>query len=171
MAQSMARWVNFWNDHAPAEAGLEQHGGQVRGGVGVRDRAADRAPVPDLRVTDLPRRVREQRHFAGQDVGVLHVVVSGQGADRDVGAFVVDVRQVVQTAEVDDHLGCGQPQLHQRQQRVTAGQELRVVAVFGRQAHRLLDRACPLVAECGRDHADTSAGASAAARAARTMLW
>ena len=37
----------------------EQHGGQVRGGVGVRDRAADRAPVPDLRVTDLPGRVRE----------------------------------------------------------------------------------------------------------------
>src|SRR6185312_874652 len=120
---------------------------------------------------DLPGRVGEQRHLAGQNLGVLDVVVPGQGADCDVGALVVNVRQVVQAAQVDDHLGGGQPQLHQRQQRVTAGQELRVVAVFGREAERLFDRACPLVAERGRDHADTSAGASAAASAALTMLW
>ena len=37
----------------------------------MRDRAADRAAVPDLRVADLPGGVREQRHLAGQKFGVL----------------------------------------------------------------------------------------------------
>ena len=69
----------------------EQHRGQVRGGVGVRQRAADRAPVPDLRVADLAGRVGEQRQLARQQAGVRHVVVAGQGADRDVAALVADV--------------------------------------------------------------------------------
>ncbi len=94
----------------------EQHRGQVRGRVGVRDRAADGAAVPDLRVADLARRVREQRHLTGQQRGAVHVVVPGQRADRDVRALVGDVRQVVQPAQVDEHFGGGQPQFHQRQQ-------------------------------------------------------
>jgi len=80
----------------------------------VRDRAADRAAVPDLRVTDLPGGVGEQRHLATEKFGILDIVMPGQGADRDVGALVGDVGQVTQAAQVDDHLGGGQPQLHQR---------------------------------------------------------
>ncbi len=113
----------------------------------MRDRAADGAAVPDLRVTDLAGRVREQRHLTAEEFGVFHVVVPGQGADRDVGPLVGDVGQVVQAAQVDDHLGGGQTQLHQRQQRVAAGQELRVVAVFGGQVEGFLGRPCPLVGE------------------------
>src|ERR1700758_676316 len=128
MAQSMARWVNFWNDQDPAEADLgtrisvssssgsravsnrlwknspigisreppgpratrvassaSSTAGRSEAGAAWRDRAADRPAVPDLRVTDLPGRVREQGYLAGQDVGVLDVMVPGQGADRDVG--------------------------------------------------------------------------------------
>ena len=190
MAQSIARWVNFWNDQAPTGGGFrhpdlgeqfvglergleqaleelpdadlpltvgaardhgrvqrEQDGGQVRGGVGVRDRAADRTAVPDLRVTDLPGGVGEQRYLAAEKLGMLDVVVPGQGADRDVRALVGDVGQVTQAAQVDDHLGGGQPQLHQRQQRVAAGQELGVLAVLGDQVQGFLGRARPLVGE------------------------
>jgi len=125
----------------------EQHGGQIRGGVGVRDRAADRAAVPDLGIADLACRVREQRQLAGQQGGVLDVVVPGQRAERDVGAMVGDVGQVTQAAQVDDHLGGGQPQLHQRKQRMPSGQVLRVLAVLGGQVAGLLGRACPLVGE------------------------
>ena len=99
MAQSLARRVNFWNDHAGpagfgtrisvssssgAERGLEEAREEVAGGdlarcrpgrattsvasereqrrrqvgrrVAVRERAADRAAVADLRVADLRRR-------------------------------------------------------------------------------------------------------------------
>jgi len=81
----------------------------------VRDRAADRAPVPDLRVTDPAGRVGQQRDLAGQQAGVLDVMVPGQRADCDVRSLVGDVRKVAQTAQVDEHLRGGQPQLHQRQ--------------------------------------------------------
>ena len=79
-------------------------------------------------------------------------------------------------------LGRGQPQLHQRQQRVAAGQHLGVVAVLGEERQRLVDRARPLdvVERCG-DHACSPCacgtwparrtGLAAAARTARTMLW
>jgi hypothetical protein len=60
--------------------------------------------------------VRQQRHLAGQQIGVLDVVVPGQRADRDVRALVGDVGQVAQATQVDDHFGGGQPELHQRQQ-------------------------------------------------------
>ena len=42
----------------------EDDRGQVRGGVAVGERAADRAAVPDLWVADEPGRVREQRDSA-----------------------------------------------------------------------------------------------------------
>ncbi len=158
---------------APGDQGgiqREQYGGQVGGWVGVRDRAADGAAVPDLRVADLAGRVREQRHLAGQQFGMVHVVVPGQRPDRHVGAPVAYVGEVTEPAQVDDHLGSGQPQLHQRQQRMPAGQELGLLAVLRGQVAGFLRRAGPLVGERRRDHAGTP-DVCAAASAARTMLW
>ena len=48
--------------------------------------------------------------------------------------------------------GDGEPQLHQRQQRVTAGQVLGVLAVLGREAERLVDRRGATVGERRWDH-------------------
>ena len=114
--------------------------GQVGRGIAVRQRAADRAAVPDLRVADLAGRVRQQRDGLGQQRGVLQVAVPGQRADRDVPGRVADVAQLAQPGHIDEHLGLGQPQLHQRQQRVAAGQELGLVAVLGGQRQRLVHR-------------------------------
>ena len=44
----------------------EDHRRQVGRGVAVRERAADRAAVPDLRIADLAGGVGQQRQFAGQ---------------------------------------------------------------------------------------------------------
>ena len=47
-----------------------QHGGtDVTGRVGVHERAADRAAVPDLRVGDVLDRLREQRGVARARAG------------------------------------------------------------------------------------------------------
>jgi hypothetical protein len=140
----------------------EQDGGQVGGGVGVRDRAADRATVPDLGVADLAGRVREQRHLTAEQPGVLDIVVPGQRADRDMRSLVGDVGKLTQATQVDDYLGGGQPQFHQRQQRMASGQELRVLAVFGHQVNRLFRRPGPHIGKRRGDHAETAAAASAA---------
>ena len=75
--------------------------------------------------------------------------------------------------------GHRQAQLHQRQQRVAAGEQLGVVAVLGERGERLVHGAGPDVLERRGDHACTSCAATwpaagpacAAARTARTMLW
>ena len=73
----------------------------------------------------------------------------------------------VLAAQVDERLGGGQPQLHQRQQRMPSGQVLRVLAVLGRQPEGLVDRRGPYVGKRWWNHLP----ASAAASAALTMLW
>ena len=194
MAQSMARLVNFWNDH-PAWAGrgmrisvssspgssdgLEQaleelpggdlaaaggaardqrgvehedHRRQVARGVGVHQRAADRAAVADLRVADLAGGVGEQRQLAAEQAGVRHVVMGGEGPDRDVAVLLPDVGELAEPADVDQHLGHGQPELHEREQRVPAGQEFRVLAALRGQAQGLVHRPGPLVGEGCGDH-------------------
>ena len=78
------------------------------------------------------RRRGQERHLLLEQVGRLEVAVAGERADGDVVAAVADVRQVGQPADVDEHRRLGEPQLHQRQQRVPAGEELGVVAVLGR---------------------------------------
>ena len=108
-----------------------------------------------------------------QHVGDLEVPVPGEGADGDVVAGVADVGEIAQAADVDQHRRRRQPQLHEREQRVAAGEQLGVVAVLTEQADRLVGRVGPLVVERGRDHAGLPAvwPALAAARIDLTMLW
>ena len=155
----------------------QDHRGQVGRGVAVGQRAADRAAVPDLRVADLAGGVREQRQLAGQHVGGGDVVVAGERADREVAAVVADVAELAEPADVDQGLRHRQPQLHQREQRVPAGQELRVFAALGRQVQGLVHGGGPLVGEGHGNHqaclslAAAAWSSLAAARTARTMLW
>ena len=114
----------------------EHDRGQVGRRVAVGDGAADRAPVPHLRVADLAGGVGQDRHLGAEQVARLEVAVAGEGADGDVVAGVADVGQVVQPADVDEHRRRGQPQLHQRQQRVAAGEQLGLVAVLGERRRR-----------------------------------
>src|SRR4029077_17003051 len=85
--------------------------------------------------------------------------------------------QLTDPRDVDEHGGLGQPHLHHRQQRGPAGQQVRGLAVLGKQRQRVRRGVGDLVVERGRDHALTSEEASApdslpaAASTARTMLW
>src|SRR6202023_880081 len=67
------------------------------------------------------------------------------------------------TTQVDEPGRRGEPQLHQRQQRLAAGQELGVLAVLGRQPDGLVHGRGPDVGKRGRNHWTPS---EAAARAA-----
>ena len=111
--------------------------------------------------------------------------MAGQRADGDVAVFVTDVGKLGEPADVDEHLGNREPQLHQREQGMPAGQELSLVTGFGGEVDGLLDGPGPPVGERRGDHAGSSAGSAApagapppggrpsraAASTARTMLW
>ena len=88
-------------------------------------------------------------------------------ADGHMVSVVADVRQVGQPADVDQHRRRRQPQLHQRQQRVAAGEQLGVVAVLGEQRDRVVGRVGPDVVEQRGNHFPALAAASTDC----TMLW
>src|ERR1017187_5686799 len=94
------------------------------------------------------------------------------GADHQFVAVGSDAGQFADPADVDQGRGEGEPQLHHRQQRVAAGQQLGVVAELGQQFQGVLGGVGGRVLERRRDHGVIPAAvASAAASTARTMLW
>src|SRR5215472_5168953 len=119
--------------------------------------------------------------------------MASQSANRDVAALVAYVAEVVQAADVNKRLRRGEPQLHQRQQRLPSGDVLGLIAVLVDERECLIDRPSPLVGKRCRNHRaspslaaasaaatvlargddppEPPAAASAAAMIARTMLW
>ena len=159
--------------HRAAER--DQRHRQVGRWVGVRERAADRAAVADLRVADLrggrgraaARRPGPGRRRPASACRVAAPITSSSPSMRDAG-------QLGQPADVDEHRRGGQPQLHHRQQRVAAGQQLGVVAVLGQQVQRVRRPTRPArsrTAPGSLRSPPAGLGMSAAASTARTMLW
>ncbi len=144
----------------------EHHGAEVGSRIGVGDRAADRAAVANLRVADQLHRPRDQRAAGRQHRIADERGVPGERADRDPVAVLADVAEVVEPADVDEHRRARDAELHRGEERVAAGEHLRVL-VAPEELDRLLDRPRPLVREGRGDHAP----ALAAASTARTMLW
>ena len=145
---------------------VEQDGAEVGRGVGVSERAADRPAVANLRIADVPRRVGENGAPAPKRVAAREVGVPAERSDRDPLAVVPDEAKVVEPTDVDEQRRTGEAQPHQRDQRVPAREQPRLV-VPAEELESLVDRPRPLVLEGRRDHAP----ALAAAWTARTMLW
>src|SRR3546814_5997766 len=87
------------------------------------------------------------------DLAGGEVVVAGQRADREVSTFVAHIGEVAQPADVDDHRWRGESELHERQQRVSAREQLGFVTVASERRDRCLGAVGPLVLEGERDHA------------------
>ena len=114
---------------------------------------------------------REQRRLGAQDVGRDEVTVPGQRADRDGVAVEPDVGRLGDAADVDERGREREAQLHHRQQRVAAGEQLGLVAVLAEQRDGLVDRVGAHVVEGGGNHALAPLRSRDAASTARTMLW
>src|SRR6266581_8360869 len=71
------------------------------GRVGVRDRAADGAPVADLGIANLRGRRRQQRHGRLDDRVLGQVTVAGQGADANLVVVTLDEAELAHVAYVD----------------------------------------------------------------------
>ena len=125
--------------------------------------------MADLGVSNERGDVGEQAALLPDQVGTLDVVVAREAADADLVALLADIGELGEGADVDEHRRRGEPELHEGQQRVTAGEDLGFVAVLGERGERLVDRAGPHVVERGRDHCPPPD--LAAASTAWTMLW
>ncbi len=88
----------------------------------------------------------------GEDRRVLDVHVAGHRTDRDGVTVLTNVRQVAQTADVDQHGRLRETQLHQRQEAVATGEELGFVAVLSDEADRLFGGLGADVVECCGNH-------------------
>ena len=117
-------------------------------------RAADRAPVAHLRVGDRAGRTGEDPKLGR----VLELCVRGQRPDPPVAVLALDPVQAGDLAQVDEQRRRRQPQLHQRDQRVPAGQRLGVLAAVGERPDRLVERVRGGVVELCRDHAAPPSG-------------
>ena len=110
--------------------GRRADGREVLGGVGLAQRAADRAAVAHDGVGDDLLGVAEERVAPRQQVGLEQVDVPRQRPDADLAGVLADVGQLGELVDVDQVLGVGQPQLHHRQQAVAAGDDARLGAVL-----------------------------------------
>ena len=66
----------------------EDHAREIGGGIAVRERAADRPAVVDLRVADLAGCVRDDRAVLAQHRRGRDVLVPRERADRDRVSFL-----------------------------------------------------------------------------------
>ena len=126
-------------------------GREVLGGVGLAERAADRAAVAHHRVGDHLLGVAEDREVAGQQVGLEQVHVAGQRADPQLAVLPRGCSaSSVEVVDVDQVLGARQAQLHHRQQAVAAGDDPGPGAAALERRDRAVDAGGPLVLEWRR---------------------
>ena len=134
-------------DHA-ARVERGAHRRQVLRGVGLAERAAQRAPVADDRVGDDPLGVAEDRERVGEGVGLQELAVAGHRADPDVVGLDADVAELaVQVVDVDQVLRRGQPELHHRQQAVAPCHQPGLRTQPLQQVERVVDARGALVLE------------------------
>ena len=100
--------------------------------VGVRivvgDRAADGAAMAHRRIADQAGELRERRQVLLHHRRVRDVDMPRHRADRRSSGPSARCRPVPSICdEIDDVVGDGQPQLHGRDQRMAAGEELRLL--------------------------------------------
>jgi hypothetical protein len=70
----------------------------------------------------------------------LETAIARHRADAEpIGGAIPDPGQFAQPIDVDQQSRLGQPEIHRRYKALTAGQEARLVAVFGFQRQGLLD--------------------------------
>ena len=124
----------------------EHRGGIVRGRIVVGERAADGALVAHRGIADQACEFGQRRDRLADDGGGRDVGVAGGRADHQRAALHLDGIEPLDMGEVDQMRRAGKPLLHDRQQRVAAGDHLGVF-VLGQQIGGLPNRRRTMIFE------------------------
>src|ERR1700754_1440439 len=88
---------------------------------------------------------------------MLELGMRRQRTDPPGPVFAADAAQARNLAQVDEQRRRREPQLHQRDQRVSAGEQLGILATVHEHLDRLIQRPGDRVVEFGGDHAGAPA--------------
>ena len=91
------------HDECAAEG--EHHGREIGGGIGVGQRAANRAAMADLGIAHMAGGVMEQGSGAAEQFAGLEIAMAGERTDGDVISGIADEAEIVEAADVDQHRG------------------------------------------------------------------
>ena len=116
------------------------------------DGPADRPPVADLRVPDTAGHIVEKRIAVPDDVGFVDLAMGGTSADMERVVALDDRVQAADRLKVDEQLRLREPKLHQREQAVAAGQQLRLTLPLDEDAQHVVQTPRTNVVELARDH-------------------
>lgn len=122
-------------------------GGHLGRRVGVSDAADDGAAGANGPMADVGERSGHEWGVAGDGVGRFGGAMTNGGADSDAIGTKSDLGKLPEPTNVDDVGRGAKPQGHHRQQTLTTGQDLGVVAKLSEQGHRLAQRPWTVVLE------------------------
>src|SRR5579862_5185635 len=114
--------------------------------------AADGAPVANLWMGDMRKRVSKQRARFEKIAIALERTIARHGADPDVPLAPIDRGEFGKTIDVDQHRRPRQAEIHRRNEALAASEEPGFVAMLGFQAKRLIKGRSPDVFEGSRLH-------------------
>jgi hypothetical protein len=95
----------------------------------VCDRAAHRAPIPDLGVADVARRFHEQRHSLSNCSGALQIRLPDQRAHPQRIAVDLGCIETRNAVDIDEDRRPNKPQIEQRHETLTPGEHFAVTPV------------------------------------------
>ena len=138
------------NRHARAEG--NRAGRELGRRVGERDGAAEGAAIAHRRMGDMRHGAGDERRPGGDEVRGLHLRMAGHGADPKPIVGFLDARKARHAADIDQHLGRGEPHVEGGHQALAAGEDSRVLPVLVQHGDGVFEACRPDVGEWGRFH-------------------
>src|SRR6266550_4782903 len=137
----------------------------------MRDRAADRAPVPNLRVADPAGDVVEQRVMIDDGRVLMDLPMRRPGTDPKLVVSFDDAVETGDVPEVDQETGLSEPQLEERNQAVATGQQLRLTLALREDLQSAVQVWRPDIVEGCGNHARPSSSAPPMGRSTAGARW
>ena len=105
----------------------EQDGRQLRGRVGMREAAANRAAVSNHAMRDEAHGGAQKRAYALNKIRIFDGCLARERLDCYTTIPVIDPVQARYAIDVHDVGGAGETEVEQRDERLAAGEHLRVL--------------------------------------------
>ena len=134
----------------------ERNSRQLGQRVAVGQAAADGATVARRGQPHVGECCGQQRALGLNQRAGLGIDLAHERTDDEAVAGEPDVVELVAAVDRHEHLGPGQPEIHERHQALAAGEDAGVVAVFGEGSDHLVERLGGDERERGRLHGDSA---------------